>query len=359
MATSDYEKLLARLAKAAADLSSVQKKAVIEAFGPLLGAGQLTSSHLLKVFRNNPKSDIGQLLSRPDVVQAINFVAVKSAAKTAGTVQGASLAGFARGSAEARAQAKLLGLQVPPATNYQPSGYLAKVLETVEKISTDTVPSLNAAAGSGFVKGTGLKTPEESVNPAKDQAEARGKAASHEVTKATRKLANRASAAASVAANRGYNEGVMAELAAIQSANPGTVVKKLWRSTLSIDTCPMCAALHGTVLEVSSEFSHTQSFGKTSPVFGDLLTPPRHPGCNCVIALYVDSPEAHTTAEAMRKAGKAYAEKADKMAPRAWSSGAPSPTAVSTDHMQASDFRNASDTKFNSALTTFRECMLG
>jgi hypothetical protein len=179
------------------------------------------------------------------------------------------------------------------------------------------------------------------------------------VDKQGRRAAQSARAAATVSASRGYNEAVQKTIVDLQEANPGVVVLKMWYCQLGSNTCPTCAALHGTVVEVDSEFAHDQKFGgKTLDVFGDLDHPPRHPSCHCVIVPHVQDEEGLAIEAQLKKKAQAYATQANQMAPRAWRQGEASSLAKSSDFMEAADFRAASASQFEGAIRFFRQCLI-
>lgn len=66
-------------------------------------------------------------------------------------------------------------------------------------------------------------------------------------------------------------------------------VKLVWITNFTENTCGMCAALDGTMVDPNESFDATATTsGNLVPVFTDLAGPPRHPNCNCVIAMVLD-----------------------------------------------------------------------
>lgn len=84
----------------------------------------------------------------------------------------------------------------------------------------------------------------------------------------------RAAAAEAVAETRARAE---AELKIMRS-NGVTHVK--WVAKVDDRTCSGCLALNGTVVPIGTQFPHDAG-GLSTPVYHDLIAPPRHPNCRC------------------------------------------------------------------------------
>lgn len=84
----------------------------------------------------------------------------------------------------------------------------------------------------------------------------------------------RAAAAQATAETRAREE---AALAAMQEAG---VTHVRWVARLDKKTCSGCLALHGKVVGIGLEFDHNAGNLRT-PVYYNLICPPRHPNCRC------------------------------------------------------------------------------
>lgn len=91
-------------------------------------------------------------------------------------------------------------------------------------------------------------------------------------------LARRARLSVTVTYNRAYN-------ASIDAAASQNDQRLLWVSALHANTCPICAALHGTIVAPGEDFDSTLTLkGTYTPgTYASLPFPPRHPGCYCQI----------------------------------------------------------------------------
>lgn len=76
-----------------------------------------------------------------------------------------------------------------------------------------------------------------------------------------------------------YAAKVAAQLKTVADAPPGS--KKRWKSHDWPGRCKTCQLLDGQTVGLKEEFK-----SPTGPaIFGKLLTPPRHPGCECYIEI--------------------------------------------------------------------------
>ena len=89
------------------------------------------------------------------------------------------------------------------------------------------------------------------------------------------KIGLRAAAGQSVAESRASNEKRLADLAG------AGVTHGVWRTT-SDNPCATCVALDGTVVELGNEFDASAGPGDMN-VYDDLVCPPRHVNCLCVL----------------------------------------------------------------------------
>lgn len=315
------------------------------------------AKNLAQIVKNNPDKTITSILARSDVQFHLQSISANVGKFSESLVTGAHETAHQQGQAATRAIAKSKGLVLPLTSNYIPSHVLGQIVEQQQNLASGLVAGVQSQAT--VAHGLASTLDPTASNPAHALSAQKAASVNEGVGKAGRKAAQSARAAATVAASRGYNEAAQAQIEAIQAANPGVVILKLWYCQLSHNTCPSCAALHGTTVEISGQFKHDQTFGgKPLSVFGDLSHPPRHPSCHCVIVPHTQTAADLELQAKMKAQAQAYATKADKMAPRAWRQGNISEVAKNSDFMESADFRAASDTQFEGALRFFRQCMI-
>lgn len=350
---------LAALAQGKVNLKDLVVAAALQGSAPQRTAVAVLADHVAKIVRNNPTQSMASILARPDVVQAVSQVQL-AGDKVEQIAITAHALGAKAGSQATRAQASSLGLTLPPPAELSGSATLDKITERVADQASMLPHAVNAQAtvAHGAANSQPAFDKITHPNPVAENAEQQASAAEEAANRAGAKTANNSAAATSFAASRGYNEAALAEIAAIKDANPDQIIRKIWISQLSFSTCPTCAALHGTVIEVDEVFNDKQSFGKPQTVFTTLDCPPRHPSCQCTVAIYVDTEEMIAYAAGARKAAQDFAAESDIAAPASWRAGSPSTVATQTDHLQSADIRAASDSQFTNAIRQFSQCWL-
>lgn len=103
--------------------------------------------------------------------------------------------------------------------------------------------------------------------------------------KALRRLRNRVAHSAGVASQRGYTDAMVRAAADLEKV--GVHVRKIWTANfINHVPCPECQRLHGTEAKISEQFVK----GATR-VYRDLLGPPAHPHCHCVLVLLIVGPD--------------------------------------------------------------------
>jgi hypothetical protein len=156
----------------------------------------------------------------------------------------------------------------------------------------------------------------------------------------TRRTARSAKAGAATAASAAFNETLLADLAASGATHAVWVTRFRTPSSNSRGTCPACAALHGTVVPLGSEFPGSATFGdKPIPTFGSLKSPPRHPNCGCSLIPLPPSIEGRSSISSMRAFATRWALAAPDMAPSTTRTTEASDTAKSTEFLTAADIR--------------------
>lgn len=199
--------------------------------------------HLALVLKNNPNKSPEDILKRPDVKAALTQPFEDAASRTVVLLHGAwdDGVGVGRGIARQRlreAGSASVGKQdVPP--------------EVLDSLRVDLINLAETA-----------RTRVEAAFEEKDM---------EKVGKALARQRLWASMSIEMAVKRGANEALLAEY---RAAGAG----KEWVSRLAKNTCAYCKLLHGQVKPWDVPFD---TLGK---VYGGvLMTPPRHPWCQCFI----------------------------------------------------------------------------
>lgn len=106
------------------------------------------------------------------------------------------------------------------------------------------------------------------------------------VTDAGKRLAQRAQAATTTAVYHSSRDTAQGIYSDYQNTTGTAGLMKRWVATAR-DPCGMCDALNGTLVGLSAEFDHDASTNDKDfrPVWRNLLGPPRHPRCRCLIEL--------------------------------------------------------------------------
>lgn len=182
--------------------------------------------YILLLKKNNPKSDLRQLLARPDAQQALHAAGVKAASLVQRSIR-----------------------DMWRANGGNPSSvFLKQLLKD------------SAANGRSF------EAMARSLLDSPDGADLR---------KLVSKFAFRQAAGMAVAVTRAKGE------AALVAAKKAGRKEMVWRTT-SGHPCEECLALEGTRVSIGREFPHFAG-GRRLKVFLNLLCPPRHPFCRCVL----------------------------------------------------------------------------
>ena len=158
-------------------------------------------------------------------------------------------------------------------------------------------------------------------------------------------------------------------------AQYGRHLQKMWVTSVDDRACPVCLALHGSVVDLGSSFDTEATFSeatppKTYPEGDECPTPPRHARCRCSLVPWVEGWRAGTdhTPESMQADAKeqAFGElgkvPASTAAPNAVVKAGPSPFSRSVNSpklITGADLRRIPNGRFESALALYRACSLG
>lgn len=185
--------------------------------------------HIKLVLINNPGRDITEILSRPDILDALKQAGLAGADSLTKTLTEIWI--------------KNGGLS--------DSSYLDSVLQDVTKNGLSFAPRMTTA----------LLTTERS-----------------EVEKVLLKDRVRALAAQSVIETRAKMEAKIRVYELV-----GVTHVKWLANKVNNTPCSACLALHGSVVKIGDEFDATAG-NLNTPVYFDLTCPPRHPNCKCTLS---------------------------------------------------------------------------
>lgn len=102
---------------------------------------------------------------------------------------------------------------------------------------------------------------------------------------AVRRLMLRVQHSAGIASQRGYTDAMIRSGASLEKI--GVIVRKMWMANFVNNTpCPECASRHGLEVSLNDQFD-----SGTLRVYRDLLGPPAHPHCRCILVLLVVGPD--------------------------------------------------------------------
>jgi hypothetical protein len=239
---------------AAADAS---EESLQQALAPLMAsarsafqaAGDEAVEYVELVLANNPTADPADILRRADVRQATSLPFREARTRTSAAIRAAWSTGVARGRAAGNADLAILGI----------ASYRDALLADVR------TNSLNARAriSNAVLSGGSLDA-------------------------IPRDLGNRAAIGVNVSGHRAYNAAKLRAFE-VAMAKKGVTVRKVWVTRFRPTTCRTCAALHGTVRNLSEPFPTTAHMGPGNPpnVYIDLNHPPRHPNCGCRVVPFI------------------------------------------------------------------------
>lgn len=213
------------------------------------------------------------------------------------------------------------------------SSYLASVLTDLRAISESAVAEVLLANGDAELIGSAVKA-----------------------------ASRRASAAASVVPVRAASDMQIQAMLIAQDRYPNLSFVKVWVTSFSPTTCATCAALHGQVTEIDSEYSHDITFGiSPKTVRGTLPGPPRHPNCHCRLVPYVEERLASSamTPSTLRDQSAAYAVSKNNMSPRSFQTQDFSMTARTTNFLTSDDIKKIPQSKWDMLKDGFRACIVG
>lgn len=263
---SRLQRLITRAGTSENHLSGQLTPSIEAARDAWLAAGEEASDFVRQVIRLNPLEDIESILERPEVRQALSVPFREARIQTLASINHSWDVGVAAGRASGQADLSILGFGNTGGTASPPTTYLDSLLSDARR-----------NAGSARTRF------EEALRADETQAQAA-------LDSITRDLSRRAGIGANAAGHRAMNE-TKEEMFILAAEENGQAIRKVWVTRFRPTTCRTCAKLHGTVIKVRGEFSHTAHYGSGNPplVYGDLLGPPRHPHCGCRIVPWIAS----------------------------------------------------------------------
>lgn len=364
-AADPFSKLLSMTDANKQEIRTVSLTAATRAAAAYQTAGVRFTDHLGAVIKNNPGKSFQDIVGRADVQLALHDNLAKAQAKVADELRSAFEAGGKLGLKHAAKELTTIGMGMPSIELGTEPHYLGRLLGDLQKNADVAAARFLARAQAGFEAAVPKPSYQEHskgvTNVPKALATDRAQLAREELAKVSADLARRASAGASVAATRAYND---AKLAAFQSSGTTAVkVDKIWITNFGPNTCAVCAALHGTVVESTIEFNPNATFsagGKAPKVYENLQTPPRHPHCNCVILPFISgiADGGGPTPDTLKAKAQQLASDAKGMVPVSFPADTLSATSRTTGYLTADDMRAISNTHFEAALQQFKACVV-
>lgn len=338
--------------------------------------GQQLAEHIALIVRNNPMKTVQQIMERVDVQGLMHQLLGDAYAQAVKQVTAGSLAGGQLGAAHAVQEAAVYGINVAPAVVPDTTPTITSILGDLATNSAQAAVQVQTAAATGWAQAlqplSYLQIPGGSTNVNADLADQRAVDVSTMVQKATNDLANRSAAAASTATSSTYNDMKLATYGILAGDNPTVTVSKVWICALDPNSCGECIALHGSVLEVTQEFSADITFasGDAADSYDGLDAPPRHPYCGCVVILVIgdggdnsglglDSSLIDGAALGLQQDALAVADAAPDLAPRWFPGDTLTDTARTTDSLHSTDLAVAPLPQFEGAVDSFKGCILG
>lgn len=230
-----------------------------------------SARHVALVVANNPGKTVDDILGRPDIQQALRDNWQTAVDDTRRTILRAWSMGVRLGSQQAEQDMATLGMQPgsPPAPLEVGRELLKRFLDDAETNAEAAGDRMIAAVRSSDGSSEGVR---------------------NAVTTEASKQATRARAGITMAGGEGYH-AAQTTMYAEAAAAGGYVVKVMWVTHFRPGTCRTCAALHGDVVVLGTEFDHFAHLGAGKPptVFGSLAGPPRHPNCGCRLVPFIDA----------------------------------------------------------------------
>lgn len=249
---------------------------------------------LTKIIQRNNSSTVEDILHRSDVETAFAKALDRSRISVVKIIEQAFADGAAVGIAQAKEEAKLLGVDIDE-PSLKSSPYLKSLVKDVREQSYD----MERRAFEAFQKLSDSSRfeddPKQSTQQRREKSLRRSRWVAESVLKALGPVVSRSSASAAVAVQRGMTEG---HAQAYASVSKEWKLSKVWVANFSDPAkppCPTCTALHGAEVPLNGKFSVKQSYATPPKVYIDLYGPPRHPHCRCVLLI-----------TALKKEDKAY-----------------------------------------------------
>lgn len=323
-------------------------------------ASELTD-HLQAVIRNNPTRTMAEIFDRADVQAALQAAYGDAYQSARASIESAYADGTRIGLRQATSEMDLYGLPRVRTDIPGTTPYLEHVLSDLERNAQSAHGRLAASGARAFgdvpQPASYRQDPGGVTNVQMAQARERALAVRRAVQRETRDLARRAAAGASVIATRALGDAKRA-VYQTTAADTHRMIRKIWVCSFR-NSCAICSALHGTVVDISDQFPENVTFAATSTrVYEDLQAPPRHPWCGCQLIPFIDETTSQQAALDLKAVALQYATNALGMAPRTFPSDSISALARTTDYMTSADIRTMPESRFQEAIAFFKACVL-
>jgi hypothetical protein len=231
--------------------------------------------HLILVLTNNPLKDVGEVLRRPDVQEALSLPFERLADPLGAYLSQQFRAASADSAQRAGGEVEALGV-APKLVTIDPEDAVRKALIDLQN---------NAARFRRQVQ-SALSSPDEGIRQ-------------QGVVYAGERAVKNAQLTGEWVIQKAVND---TRVGVLNTSG----VKKMWLSNLAPEyvarRCEHCRELHGEIRFVQEEFTRTTGRSYLPVHGGSLFGPPRHPNCRCVIVPWLDETNAPIKSQAVAEA---------------------------------------------------------
>lgn len=225
--------------------------------------------------------------------------------------------------------------------------YVNKAVQDASHIAAATRDQASLALATAALRGEGIDAMRKRLTPVFDGN------------------ARRAELTARYVSIKAYNEASKINYGQMQNVlTPyGRTIHKMWIATRDDRSCPICLALHGTLVGLEENFDLTATFDtkpppKSWPEADRLEEPPRHTRCRCTIGPWVDGWQHGTrhTPQAMQAEARSLAVKAGYAPPQRVFRGS-APPAPLGPRLTATQVRQVPREAYLASKARYLECV--